>query len=271
MILIKAFRDNTRTKPKEKSRAIIACEKCHNEHEVRYDYYSECVRKDRKYCKSCQSKLKLELSRIELNKSNPLSICTVVNYNSDNKPMGTFSCTACNRTRDLPYRPKSYNQLCNSCSVKEFAQANKQHEIRHDHRLSRILNNMRERTQNPNSTRYVDYGERGITICPEWASGSKVAFYDWALANGYEEHLTIDRKDNNKGYEPDNCKWSTLQEQQANTRIQKNNNTGYRGVNTADNGKFRARISIANKEKQIGTFDTPEEANEALQEYKRNL
>lgn len=50
------------------------------------------------------------------------------------------------------------------------------------------------------------YRERGITICKEWAESFEV-FCIWALANGYEEHLTIERKNNRGNYEPSNCCW----------------------------------------------------------------
>ena len=60
------------------------------------------------------------------------------------------------------------------------------------------------------------YGGRGITVCEEWRKYD--AFRDWALSSGYSEDLTIDRIKNECGYNPDNCKWSTMKEQQNNKR-----------------------------------------------------
>ncbi len=86
-------------------------------------------------------------------------------------------------------------------------------------RLYRIWKCMKTRCHNQNHQAYDRYGARGITVCDEWKDDFQ-AFYDWAMANGYEDHLTIDRKENDKGYSPDNCRWVTAKVQ-ANNR--KNN------------------------------------------------
>lgn len=94
-------------------------------------------------------------------------------------------------------------------------------------RLINIFKKMKERCYKEYSASYKNYGKRGIKICDEWLKDFE-SFYRWAMANGYKDNLTIDRIDVNGNYEPCNCRWATVKQQNNNSR--KNHYTTINGV-----------------------------------------
>ena len=71
---------------------------------------------------------------------------------------------------------------------------------------------MKQRCYNTNSQNFKYYGGKGVSVCDEWRNNSQ-AFYDWAMSHGYSDELTLDRIDNDGNYEPSNCRWVTMKEQ----------------------------------------------------------
>lgn len=86
-------------------------------------------------------------------------------------------------------------------------------------RLYRIWSNIKTRCSNPNAENYMYYGGKGIAVCEEW-SKSFQSFYEWSIKNGYKDGLTIDRKNSDGDYCPQNCQWITQSENatRANTK-----------------------------------------------------
>lgn len=75
---------------------------------------------------------------------------------------------------------------------------------------------MKTRCMNKNDNHYHDYGGRGITICKEWLDFD--VFYKWSMDNGYKDGYSIERKDVNGNYCPENCCWIPLKDQAKNKR-----------------------------------------------------
>lgn len=89
----------------------------------------------------------------------------------------------------------------------------------HGGRYTRLYNiwlNMKQRCSNPKASHYEYYGGKGVSVCEEWKK-SFSTFRDWALSNGYEDGLTIDRIESDKDYCPENCRWVTHLKQMSNT------------------------------------------------------
>ena len=82
-------------------------------------------------------------------------------------------------------------------------------------RLYMIWKAMRERCYTKSCKKYKDYGLKGIKLCVDWYNDFH-SFEKWAIENGYEKDLTIERKNINKDYCPENCTWISLKEQAKN-------------------------------------------------------
>lgn len=128
-------------------------------------------------------------------------------------------------------------------------------------RVYKIWEKMKYRCYNKNADNYKYYGAKGVVICDSWKNNPK-AFCDWALANGYTDHLTIDRIDGNKEYSPDNCRWVSHRTNCLNRRTSSKTPGCYYDKK---NKHWYSQIHINNKTYYLGDFNTPEEATRCYQ------
>lgn len=124
-------------------------------------------------------------------------------------------CDCGNTYKALPANIKSGD--CKSCGcLKLETKTNVKHGLKR-HKLYSVWMNIRERCRREYIDAYSNYGKRGIDVCDEWYNDFKT-FYDWAINNGYQKGLQIDRINNDGNYEPSNCRWVTRAENVRNTR-----------------------------------------------------
>ena len=160
---------------------------------------------------------------------------------------------------------KAHTTECKTCRAKRDSEAKKQHGDTNT-RLYKIWVGMKGRCLKNNHAKRKYYYDRGIAVCNDWIR-SYEEFRDWALDFGYAEDLTLDRKDNDKGYNPENCRWVSRAVQAQNTRLLRDINTsGYRGV--SKNGRrWVSCIKYNTNKNDLGTFDTAEEAAQAYNDF----
>ena len=84
-----------------------------------------------------------------------------------------------------------------------------------DSRLYVIWCNMKRRCYSKKCYEYHAYGGKGVRVCAQWIHDF-LAFYQWAISNGYNDSLTLDRIDVNGNYSPTNCRWVTAAQQALN-------------------------------------------------------
>lgn len=141
--------------------------------------------------------------------------------------MGIFLCSVCSKEMQIGIAEAVKGQkYCRKC--RNIGERNPSY--RHGHAVGgkeqynstyRIFSNMMRRCYSKNATGYENYGGRGIKVCDRWIGSEKGEGYK----NFYEDmgprpsvNHSIDRINTNGDYEPTNCKWSTIKEQNSNKR-----------------------------------------------------
>jgi hypothetical protein len=130
---------------------------------------------------------------------------------------------------------------------------------------------MLDRCKNPNNTHYEYYGKRGIKVCKRW-QGTQ-GFSNFIEDMGERpDGLTLERRDNSKGYNPQNCYWATKSQQQYNQRISITNTSGYKGISLYKaTGRWAACIYVNKKRIHLGYYKTITEAVKAREEAETKL
>lgn len=136
-------------------------------------------------------------------------------------------------------------------------------------RLYKIWASMKQRTRNDYipSNRNKNYVSLNISIAEEWYTYT--VFRDWALQNGYDDTLSIDRIDTYGDYSPSNCRWVDHFIQGQNTVvIRANNKSGLRGVSICSSTKkWKVQIKVETKVIYLGLFTDLYEAGSAYNNY----
>lgn len=172
---------------------------------------------------------------------------------------------------------------CRSCGclAKDVAKEQATHKSS-DSKLYSVYCAMKDRCYNPNNPYYPDYGGRGIYVCKEWydpnlspielkraGNPGFVAFKEWAYANGYfdfddslpwKDKPTLDRKDVNGPYCPENCRWVTQ-------KVQNNNRRNTRCITDFDGSLLSfadADVKYNLRHRQIVTWDNGNWSNDEM-------
>ena len=124
---------------------------------------------------------------------------------------------------------------------------------------------MMGRCYNLKDKQYQSYGGRGISVCTDWQDLAN--FVSWAEST-YIEGMTMDRINNDGNYEPTNIRWTNKTTQAVNQRIQKNNTSGFVGINWYKiTSKWVSKIKVNKVDINLGYFNSIEEAVLARDNY----
>lgn len=149
---------------------------------------------------------------------------------NDGHALYHVKCTECNREFNMQKSHIDRATKCNHIGLGGVYTLTTSNFIWSNKRLQGIFKGMKRRCYNSKSRDYRWYGAKGIGICNEWLSNPK-NFEDWAFANGYTDDLTIDRKEEDEDYCPENCQWISLE----------------------NNAKYKSTTSLINVDDEIHT------------------
>lgn len=124
---------------------------------------------------------------------------------------------------------------------------------------------MKARCNNKQNPGYKWYGAKGIKVCDAWNKSFEAFLNDMGIP---PKGMTIDRINVYKGYQPDNCRWATIQHQQLN-RTDNNEHSGV--YYEKSRNKYQVTIGYQGKKHYIGRFDELKEAVSARKKAELDL
>jgi hypothetical protein len=155
--------------------------------------------------------------RIEVNKGDKFGRLTVVRELPSRKGYRYIDCI-CNCGKGIQTKLTLLTtKQAKSCGCLRSENINTTSHNKSRTKLYKVWTSIKQRCVNEKTMAYEYYGGRGITICEDWKNDFNT-FYDWAINNGYKIGLTIDRINNNGNYQPNNCRWVTMEVQNSNKR-----------------------------------------------------
>lgn len=177
------------------------------------------------------------------------------------KRYGLYECSGCGEEFEVATSnvKSGRSTHCKNCGMKT-------HGLQH-HPLYHTWNGMKDRCNNPNHSRHESYGGRGISVSDEFLDFATWLVYVESLENYSRDGYSLDRKDNDVGYQRGNLRWASRVTQARNTRkLMSTNTSGYRGAYKKGD-RWAAQITVDSKTIHLGTFDTPKEAALAYDAY----
>jgi hypothetical protein len=181
-----------------------------------------------------------------------------------------YPCVCDCGTEALVWAPHLYTGRSLSCGClrgEQIAERSLKHDQAHRGKRTPTYQtwaSMLLRTRATHGDQFEKYGSRGITVCERW-----LVFENFLADMGERPRgKTIDRINNEGNYEPGNCRWATPSQQAFNTRTQKNNTSGTRGV-WRSGSKWIASIGGRKTRQHLGTFDDQESAVRAYEDARR--